>query len=351
MIYPNDTRVRYSPELSVWVIDMHQGHTGGAQDLLAAMMAYATEAGQMPDGCTCAPESFSTAPLSFSVSPPRAHKVYVRGGLVIAGHGTIPFRSTASEEGNAHQCPAADAAGEERAYELGKAGAWDALYALTAPFPGVAGTLQPADPGSDAPAMWEGHLHAGTRADLARVAALADEVARLDREARRAQATASAGPEAARELAAEAAMTGKALEPGEVTRLVRERQEAAVAARALADGTRDALERVRQETVQRIAERRGEWLSYLHGQAAHGLARLDLVLTELESAVENLAEIDRVRQTVERPVARHLFSAGSPVAGNAVEAARQARERAAEALAGLERHAARVGTEKASQRP
>ncbi|WP_374539478.1 hypothetical protein [Micromonospora aurantiaca (nom. illeg.)] len=350
MIYPNDTRVRYSPELSVWVVDTQQAHAGGAQDLLAAMMAYATEAGQMPDGCTCAPESFSTAPLSFAVSPPRAHKVYVRGGLVIAGHGTVPFRGRAADVGNAYQCPLSDAAGEERAYELGKAGAWDALHALTAPFPGVAGTLQPADPGSEVPAVWEGHLHADTRADLARVAVLSDEVARLDREARRAQATATAGPEAARELAAEAAMTGKALEPGEVTRLLTQRQESAVAARAMADGTRDALEQVRRETVERITERRDEWLSYLHGQAAHGLARLDLVLTELESAVENLAEIDRVRQTVERPVPRGLFAAGSPIAGNAVEAARQARERAAGALAGLERHAARVGTEKASQR-
>ncbi|MGV9212991.1 hypothetical protein ACTFTM_14130 [Micromonospora sp. RB23] len=79
-------------------------------------------------------------------------------------------------------------------------------------------------------------------------------------------------------------------------------------------------------------------MSYLHGQAAAGLARLDLVLAELDAAVTNLAEIDRIRQTVKSPSAGRLFTAGTPIpVTSAVEAARQTRQSAAEALAGLER--------------
>ncbi|MGW4155536.1 hypothetical protein ACWEDF_20500 [Micromonospora chersina] len=190
------------------------------------------------------------------------------------------------------------------------------------------------------------HVHPGTRADLARLGSLAAEAARLGTEARKAQAEADEGPDAMRMLVAEAAMAGEALDAADVARIVRERQEAAVAAQAVADGTRYAVDKVRREVADGITERRAEWLTYLHGQAAHGLARLDLVLSELEAAVENLAEIDRVRQTVESPGAGRLFSAGSLIAGNAVEQARQARERAAAALAGLERHAAKVSKAK-----
>ncbi|PWU44264.1 hypothetical protein DLJ46_26945 [Micromonospora globispora] len=120
-----------------------------------------------------------------------------------------------------------------------------------------------------------------------------------------------------RMLVADAAMSGKALDAADVARIVRERQEAAVAAQAVADGMRYAVGKVRREVARGIAERRDEWLTYLHGQAAHGLARLDGIITELEAAVENLAEIDRVRQTVESPLYGRLFSAGSMIAGNA----------------------------------
>ncbi|MEU0156159.1 hypothetical protein [Micromonospora fulviviridis] len=191
------------------------------------------------------------------------------------------------------------------------------------------------------------HVHPGTRADPARLGSLAAEADRLGREANKAQAEAAEGPDAMRTLVADAAMAGKALDAAEVARLVRERQEAAQAAQAVADGTRYAVEKVRREVAAGVTERRAEWLTYLHGQAAHGLARLDLVLSELEAAVENLAEIDRVRQTVEQPGAGRLFSAGSMIAGNAVEQARQARERAAAALAGLERHASKASKGKA----
>ncbi|MET8351954.1 MULTISPECIES: hypothetical protein [unclassified Micromonospora] len=111
---------------------------------------------------------------------------------------------------------------------------------------------------------------------------------------------------------------------------------------------------VRQQVAAGIEQRRTEWLTYLHGQAAAGLARPDLVVAELvvaelEAAVADLAEIDRVRQVVESPSGGRLFGTGTTITGNAVEAARETRERAAVALAGLERHAAKVAREKASQ--
>ncbi|MGW0215547.1 hypothetical protein ACWDXH_14250 [Micromonospora chokoriensis] len=71
---------------------------------------------------------------------------------------------------------------------------------------------------------------------------------------------------------------------------------------------------------------------------AAGLARLDLVLAELDAAVVDLAEIDRVRQPMEAPSAGLMFNAGSFIAGNVMEAAQQTRQSAAEALAGLDRY-------------
>lgn len=356
-VYPTDKRVRYAPTLAVWIVDTQESHTVGADQLLAAMMVYATESGDMPDGCTCAPESFSISPMTgVTASPARVHRLGQQGGIAIYGHGTVPENGVAPERGNAHQCPHADAGGERQARKLAKAGRWDDLYALTEPFPAAPGTLQPAAPGSKAPAAWQGeplsvsgvgvipdrHVHPSTRADLARLGTLAAEATRLGSEARKAQAAAAQGPMEVRRLATEAAMSGKALDAAEVARMVRERQEAAEAAQAVANGTRDAVDKVRREVATGIAERRAEWLTYLHGQATAGLARLDLVVAELEAAVENLAEIDRVRQTVEQANSGRLFSAGSMIVGNAVEAARRSRERAATALAGLERNAAKA---------
>lgn len=365
MIYPNDRRVRYAPDLHVWIVDTGDHHTGGADQLLAAMMVYAVESGEILEGCTCAPESYSASPLSgVTATPARVHRLGQQGAIAMYGHGTVPAYGVAPEQANAHQCPHADADGERQARELAKGGQWDELHALSERFPAAPGILQPAAPGSKAPAAWQGeplsvpgvgvipdrHVHAATRADLARLGTLATEADRLGREAGKAQAEAAEGPAAVRRLAADAAMSGKALDAAEVARIVRERAEQADAAQAVADGTRDAVAKVRGDVAAGVTERRDEWLTYLHGQAAHGLARLDLVVAELEAAVENLCEIDRVRQTVEAPAAGRLFSAGSMIAGNAVEAARQTRERAAATLAGLERHAAKASKAKASQR-
>ncbi|MGC5021947.1 hypothetical protein [Micromonospora sp. DT47] len=355
MIYPTDKRVRYAPTLAVWIVDTQASHAGGADQLLAAMMVYATESGNMPDGCTCAPESFSVSAMTgVTASPARVHPLGQQGGIAVYGHGTVPENGVAPERRNAHQCPRADAAGERQARKLVKAGRWGDLYALTEPFPPAPGTLQPAAPDNNAPA-WQAeplsvpgvglipdrHIHPATRADLARLGTLATEATRLGSEARKAQAAAAQGPMEVRRLATVAALSGKALDAAEVAKMVRERQEAAEAAQAAADGTRDAVDKVRREVAAGIAERREEWLTYLHDQATAGLARLDLVVAELEAAVENLAEIDRVRQTVEQADSGRLFSAGSMIVGNAVEAARRSRERAATALAGLERHASK----------
>lgn len=359
MILPTDKRVRYAPELAVWTVDTGDGHTGGADHLLAAMMAYAAEAGAMPDGCNCGPESVSnhgtTGPQT---SAPRVHRIGQRGGVVLYGHGPHRSSDPGADEANAQHCPHASADGEERARALGRAGRWEELWHLTEPFPAAPGLLQPAAPGSKAPAVWTGepvantpdrHVHPASRADLARLAVLAEQSGRLDRAARQAKRDAENASGDARRQAAEAAAAGTPMDAAAIARTIRERQEQAEAAQVTADGTRDAVATVREQVAAGIAERRAEWLAYLHGQAAHGLARLDLVVSELEAAVENLAEIDRVRQTVEQPSAGRLFSAGSQIAGNAVEAARQARERAAVALAGLERHAAKVSRDKSAQ--
>jgi hypothetical protein len=329
------------------------------------MTVYATESGNMPDGCTCAPESFSISPMTgVTASPARVHRLGQQGSIAMYGHGVLPPDGTAARQGNAHQCPQANADGERRAKKLARTGQWDELRKLSEAFPAAPGTLGPAAPGRKAPAAWQGeplsvpgvtaipdrHVHPATRADLGRLGTLATEANRLGSEARKAQAAAAQGPMEIRRLASEAARSGKPLDAAEVAKMARELQEAAEAAKAMADGTRDEVDKVRREVAAGIAERRGEWLTYLHGQAVHGLARLDLVVAELEAALENLAEIDRVRQAVEQASPSRLFSAGSMIVGNAVEAARRSRERAATALAGLERHAAKAGRAKASQR-
>ncbi|MFG1871887.1 hypothetical protein [Micromonospora arborensis] len=358
-IYPTDTRVRYAPDLGVWAMVTGESYASGADAILAAMMVYAEQAGQMLPGCTCGPETFSNHYAGIQTSEPRAHVIFKQGGTVLAGHGLVGFTDPGSAEANAQHCPHANREGEERARDLAREGRWEELHALTRPFPDAPGLLQPAEPGTEPPAAWVGepvsvvrmtipdrHVHPDTRADLARLSDLAKRSGELDRAARAAKVDAENAGTDARRLAADAAAAGTPMDAAAVTRTIRERQEQAEAAQITADGTRDAVGKVRQQVAAGITERQAEWLSYLHGQAAAGLARLDLVLAELDAAVSNLAEIDRVRQTVEAPSAGNLFNAGSFIAGNVVETARQTRQSAAEALAGLERHAAKVEAQK-----
>ncbi|MGW3783083.1 hypothetical protein ACWD5Z_00745 [Micromonospora chokoriensis] len=354
-IYPTDTRVRYAPELGVWALTTGESFAAGADDILAAMMVYAERSGVMPEGCTCGPESAGDHFAGLQTSEPRAHRIGSQGGTVLYGHGPVGFSDPDSTDANAQFCPLANREGEERARTLGKEGRWDELHALTRPFPDAPTLLEPAAPGTDAPAAWEGepvtvagmtvpdrHVHPDTRADLVRLAALAAQSGELDRAARAAKRDAENAGTDARRLAADAAAAGTPMDAAAVTRTIRERQEQAEAAQITADGTRDAVGQVRRQVAAGIEQRQAEWLTYLHGQAAAGLARLDLVLAELGAAVADLAEIDRVRQTVESPSAALMFNAGSFIAGNVAEAARQTRQSAAEALAGLERYAAKA---------
>ncbi|MEW1584796.1 hypothetical protein AB0283_05035 [Micromonospora vinacea] len=361
-IYPTDTRVRYAPELGVWAMTTGASYAAGADQILGAMMVYAERSGVMPEGCTCGPETVGDHFAGIQTSEPRAHRIGSQGGTVLYGHGPVGYDDPGSEEANALHCPLANREGEERARDLGKTGRWEELHALTVPFPDAPTQLQPAAPGTEAPAVWEGepvtmtrmtvpdrHVHPDTRADLERLSALAARSGELDRAARAATRDAENAGTDARRLAADAAASGTPMDAAAVTRTIRERQDQAQAAQITADGTRDAMAQVRRQVAAGIEQRQAEWLTYLHGQAAAGLARLDLVVAELDAAVANLAEIDRVRQTVEAPSPGLMFTAGSFIAGNVVEAARQTRQSAAEALAGLERHAAKAAREKASQ--
>lgn len=357
----HDPRVRYSPTLGVWTVDMQtMTYMGGAEQVLAAAMHYAREAGELPE-CACFPEvSSEVVGLNPRVegTPPQTHKVYRQSAFTIYGHGTL---AEGSEVGanrdalNAIRCPLANAEGEREAKRLAHEDT-RALWDATVPFPALPQALTPAEPGAKAPKVWEGepmqvgrasvparHVHPQTRADMARLAALIANVDGLDRAARAAQIAADEAPIAARREVAEKAAAGQAVDAASITKLVRERREEADAAKAVADGTRDALEAVRREVAQGIGARRDEWLGYLHAQASHGLARLDLVLAELASSLADLAEIDRVRQTVEKASAASLFSSASQVEmGRAVPEAQEARDRAATALSSLARHAARA---------
>lgn len=357
--YPTDTHVRYAPELGVWALETGEGHVGGADVILCAMMVYTEQAGDMPPGCLCGPESFDFHWADLRTSEHRAHRVGSQGGTVLYGHGPVGYNDPGAIDANPLHCPLANREGEERARDLAREGRWDELHALTVPFPPTPALLQPAEPGTQAPAAWEGapmdvarmtvpgrHVHPDTRADLERLAELSRRSGQLDRAARAARVDAENAGTDARRLAADAAAAGTPMDAAAVTRALRERQEQAQAAEITADGTRDAVGQVRRQVAAGIEQRQAEWLTYLHGHAVHGLARLDLVLAELDAAVSDLAEIDRVRQTVEAPSAALMFNAGSFIAGNVAEAAQQTRRSAAKTLAGLERHAAKVEVEK-----
>ncbi|WP_347404800.1 hypothetical protein [Micromonospora sp. WMMD1102] len=253
-----------------------------------------------------------------------------RGGLVIFGHGSAE-RVPGAAEANRAACPLANPDGEDQARKWRRTGDKAALMNATATLPTAStGTLRPAAPGSKAPEVWEGeplsgrtvgqvparHVHPEIRADLLRLQALSEEATRLRSAARQAKMTAADGPTAARKLVAEAAASRNAVDGADVNRIIRERQEEAATAELVAEGTADAVNTLRRRVAAGIAERRPEWLAYLHGQAVAELARLDLVVKEPS----------------------RLFVAGSTIAGRAVQEVRETRERAASALWSLERH-------------
>jgi len=185
-IYASDKRVRYAPELGVWVVDMGEMHAVGADQLLATMMVYAEQAGDVPPGCVCFPESADISVHGVTTTAPTVHRIGRKGGIVLYGHGRVPEEVPVAVEANATECPCNNAEGEAQARELAKTDQWEELHALTVAFPSTPTVLQPAAPGSDAPAAWEGepvtvagmtipdrHVHPDTRADLERLAALA----------------------------------------------------------------------------------------------------------------------------------------------------------------------------------
>jgi hypothetical protein len=355
-----DLPVWYSPTLGVWAVDHGQtSPTISPTQTLGAAMHYAKESGEL-DGCVCWPEqSADDGPRGIQTTPPRVHVIFRRGGFLVAGHGQ-------GSVGLELQCPHYDAAGETRARELIEAKDMNGLQALCTRFPSVPAALAPAEPGTDAPDAWVGepmtfdaagvvevpgrHVHPDTRADLARLAALAERAARTHRDAVEAQRLADAAPADARRLVADAAGQGHEIDADAITRRGRELAEHAASAQAVADGTTLAVGKLRAEVADGIAARREGWLAYLAAHGAASLGRLDLVLLELDAVLADLREVDAVRQAVTTPDAKRLFADGSPIGAGALDAIRAARQSAAETLAPLGRHAARAKARKTPAR-
>ncbi|MFI7593356.1 hypothetical protein [Micromonospora sp. NPDC049359] len=185
----------------MWVVDTGESHAAGADQILAALMVYAVQAGDVPPGCVCFPESSSVSVYGVTTTAPTVHRIGRKGGVVLYGHGRVPEEVPVAVETNAAECPCNNAEGEAQARELGKAGQWAELHALTVAFPSAPGALQPA------------------------------------------------------ELAADAAAAGTPLDAAAVTRTIKERQEQAQAAQITADGPRDAVGQVRRQVAAEIEQR------------------------------------------------------------------------------------------------
>jgi hypothetical protein len=362
-------RVRYSPELGVFTLDMGTRSAeamGQATSVLIAAMEHARNAGILPE-CTCHAEGVSITPTTLLVQyaePPQLHKVYSQGGLSVLGHGAVGDGSEMGDPDalNAAMCPLANAEGERRANELVRTDR-DALWNLTQPFPLIEHVvLQPGD-AKKPPKAWTGdpvdigrgrtvpgrHVPADVRKAAAAVAFVNGEADDARRAAHEAKRAADEAQREASDAVRRAAASGERMSAEAAGAIIRERTEAAAAAQAVADGMVAAADDARRTILDAIETNRDAWLAYLAEHAAHNLARLDAALAEVDASLAELADIDRIRRTVEKPNASRLFGEASFIAtstGQAVSDLRAAREKAAHDLGTLAK--VRAGTQSAA---
>ncbi|SIN14531.1 hypothetical protein [Micromonospora cremea] len=364
-----DERVRYSPELGVWTVNM-SGMTAvspaQAERILGWAMFQAREAEAALDGCTCDPgDQFWDGPNRRVPTSPHAHFVaQTRGAdsrLMVIGHGgQIQAAPMTGQEVQGRTCPLRNQAGERRAAELVERGGLEELWGLTVAFPAGAGPLQPLGAGEPAPEVWEAepvrfsaaglhvsvpgrHVHPAVQPSLAAYRDLSLKAAELDQAAREARDRAQNAPRDLRREAAQAAISGRTTDAAKAAQSIRDLELEAEAAKAVADGTEDALEATRAAVLKAVEGNRAEWLAYLSGQGRAALGRLDAALATLDAALGDLVAVDTMRANVEKPLhARQVFAQGSALSGqvNASRATtREAREKVAETLAPLSRYA------------
>lgn len=355
-------RVRYSPELGVWTLDMGSRSAEAMQSsthIFIAAMHYAREAGNLPE-CACWPEGVNIAPMTMHVewaTTAKVHKVHSQGGFSVLGHGPVPGNDSVSEPEklNRAACPLANPEGEKRAIELVRTNLTE-LWELTHPFPRTETViLQPSD-ATKAPKVWTGdpidigrgrtvpgrHVPAAVRQAAEAVAFVNGEADAARKLATEAKLAADDAPAAASAAVRKAAANGERMTQEAAGAIIRERQDAAQAAEAVAAGMAQAADDARRSILDSIETNRAEWLAYLHEHAAHNLARLDAALSEVDASLSELADIDRVRQTVQKPNASRLFGEASFIGtagGNAMADLRNARTKAAADLGSLARHA------------
>ncbi|PYC75209.1 hypothetical protein C7C45_04900 [Micromonospora arborensis] len=364
-----DERVRYSPELGVWTVDM-SGMTAVSpaqgERILGWAMFQAREAGAALEDCTCDPlDQFWDGPNRRVPTAPHAHTVVQARGadsrLMVIGHGgRARVAAMTGQEHQGHQCPLQNVDGEHRAKELVEHGGLTELWGLTVAFPTGAGPLQPLADGEQAPKLWEAepvsfnaaglhvslpgrHVHPAVQPSLAAYRDLSLKATELDRAAREAQDRAQNAPQDLRRAAAQAAASGQATNTAKAAQAIRDLELEAQAAKAVAQGTEDALEATRAAVLKAVEDNRAEWLAYLSGQGRAALGRLDAAVAALDAALGDLVAVDAMRANVEKPLhARQVFAQGSALTGqvNASRAAtRAAREKVAETLAPLSRYA------------
>lgn len=368
-----DERVRYSPELGVWTINlsgMTAATTGQAERILGRAMFYARDAGSTLDGCTCDPgDQHWEGPRVRVPTDPHCHDVTQAEGmsgegptrLLVIGHGgRVVVAGVTAQEHQGHPCPLRNEVGERRAKELVERGALEELWALTVAYPVGSGPLAPLEPAAEAPEAWEGepvrfnaggfrinvpgrHLHPEVRAALAAYEGLAQQAAELSRAAHDAEEAHRNAPRDLRRQVAQAAVSGKPADAREAAQSLRDLELAAISARAVADGTSDALEARRAAVVAAVEGNRAEWLAYLSGQGRAALGKLEAALTALDEAAQELVLVDTMRSNVERPTAaggRPLAQGSSLAAGAsaAISSGRAFVSQAAQELAPLGRH-------------
>ena len=354
--------VHYVPDLGVWVVDLGTvideamaGH--GGRLALRSALRVARENGELPE-CNCSADFIVNEDESVTFTEyAKVHSVFASGLLegrfAVFGHGGMqPDKVPNAQAMNAQACPLFSADGEDEAFRLAKSNL-RALAAMSVQFPSKPRGLEPTT--GEAPKTWEGepvrarggtvpvrHVPAEVRRQMARLALAEADVERLNREAMNAEKAFKDAPEEARAMVRDAARNGKRADSKAVTALLRKREEEAQVAKAMAQGTNDAVESVRQDVANAIKAQKVEWRTYLSAHASNNLGRLDSVLSELSSVLDELALIDLMRQVTETRGGRIPFSSGRllPTDG-AVQSVREAREKAAEALGGLGKYAAK----------